>query len=228
MKNVLTKSVKRRAPTSLCTCMVCAFKVCRGVKTDHWHNCHESLFDHAQLPIQFMLRVYDLTRMCSNINQPAFQMDVKNTSDQRTYIWAATRENQQCGCVPSADSDQPGRPPSLISLRCPRGGTWDPWLSFKITAKTLIGLGGSPGWSESALCPQPLCWFSRVAAQLSYHVHLQTFTMIIMWFADVEHCPVFSTYGPRVDCAHVQSSWSIHSLSREYKPKGLLCKIIII
>ena len=30
--------------------------------------------------------------------------------------WAATRENQQCGCAPSADSDQPGHPPSLVRL----------------------------------------------------------------------------------------------------------------
>ena len=31
-------------------------------------------------------------------------------------IWVATRENKQSGCAPSADSDQPGHPPSLIRL----------------------------------------------------------------------------------------------------------------
>ena len=31
-------------------------------------------------------------------------------------IWAATWQNQQCGCAPSEDSDQPGHPPSLISV----------------------------------------------------------------------------------------------------------------
>ena len=31
-------------------------------------------------------------------------------------IWAATRQNQQCGCAPIADSDQPGHPPRLIRL----------------------------------------------------------------------------------------------------------------
>ena len=31
-------------------------------------------------------------------------------------IWAATRQNQQCGCAPSEDSDQPGHPPSLIRV----------------------------------------------------------------------------------------------------------------
>ena len=33
--------------------------------------------------------------------------------------WAATWQNQQSECAPSEDSDQPGHPPSLISLRCP-------------------------------------------------------------------------------------------------------------
>ena len=30
--------------------------------------------------------------------------------------WAATWQNQQCGCAPSEDSDQPGHPPSLIRV----------------------------------------------------------------------------------------------------------------
>ena len=32
------------------------------------------------------------------------------------YIWAATWQNQQCGCAPSEDSDQPGHPPCLIRV----------------------------------------------------------------------------------------------------------------
>ena len=32
------------------------------------------------------------------------------------YNWAATWQNQQSGCVPSEDSDQPGHPPSLIRV----------------------------------------------------------------------------------------------------------------
>ena len=31
-------------------------------------------------------------------------------------IWAVTWQNQQNGCAPSEDSDQPGHPPSLISV----------------------------------------------------------------------------------------------------------------
>ena len=38
------------------------------------------------------------------------------------YKWAATWQNQQSGCAPSEDSDQPGHPPSLISLRCALNG----------------------------------------------------------------------------------------------------------
>ena len=30
--------------------------------------------------------------------------------------WAATWQNQHCGCAPSEDSDQPGHPPSLIRV----------------------------------------------------------------------------------------------------------------
>ena len=35
---------------------------------------------------------------------------------QCTYTWAASWQNQQCGCEPSKDSDQPGHPPSLIRV----------------------------------------------------------------------------------------------------------------
>ena len=34
------------------------------------------------------------------------------------------------------------------------------------TVKTLIRLGGCPGWSESLLGAQSLCWFCHVAAQI--------------------------------------------------------------
>ena len=54
-------------------------------------------------------------------------------------------------CAPSEDSDQPGHPPSLISLRCPHKETLGLWLSIKHTANALIRLGECPGWSESLL-----------------------------------------------------------------------------
>ena len=54
-------------------------------------------------------------------------------------------------CAPSEDSDQPGHPTSLISLLCPREERLGPLLPFEHIAKTLIRLGGFPGWSESSL-----------------------------------------------------------------------------
>ena len=56
--------------------------------------------------------------------------------------WAATWQNQQSDSAPSEDSDQPGHPPSQIRL------------------------GGCPGWSESSMGAQSLCWFYHVAAQI--------------------------------------------------------------
>ena len=38
----------------------------------------------------------------------------------RSSKWAAAWQNQQCGCVPSEDSDQPGHPPSLIRVSAVR------------------------------------------------------------------------------------------------------------
>ena len=51
-------------------------------------------------------------------------------------------------CAPSEDSDQPGHPPSLIRVFAVRLRTR---AFFMQTAKTLIRLGGCPGWSESTL-----------------------------------------------------------------------------
>ena len=51
-------------------------------------------------------------------------------------------------CAPSEDSDQPGHPPSLISLRCPHEETLGAQLPTERTAKTLIRLGGCPFWQR--------------------------------------------------------------------------------
>ena len=51
----------------------------------------------------------------------------------------------------SAQSDQ--------NLRCPPEESLGPYLPIERTAKTLIRLGGCPGWSESSLGPQSFYWF---------------------------------------------------------------------
>ena len=56
--------------------------------------------------------------------------------------------------APSEDSDQPGHSPSLISLHWQHDEALSPKLLIKHTAKTLIRLGGCPGWSESSLGTQ--------------------------------------------------------------------------
>ena len=53
-------------------------------------------------------------------------------------------KTNKMACAPSEDSDQPGHPPSLISLRCPHEGTLGS-VPIEHTAKTLIRLGGCPG-----------------------------------------------------------------------------------
>ena len=50
-----------------------------------------------------------------------------------TMIWAASRQND---CALSNVSDQPGHPPSLISLRCPHEETLGPQLPTERKAKT--------------------------------------------------------------------------------------------
>ena len=92
------------------------------------------------------------------------------------FIWAASWQNQQNGlctqrrlrsACSSAQSDQ--------SLRCPHEESLGPKLPIERTAKTLIRLGGCPGWSESSLGAQSFCWFCHEAAHLylpfAYLVH---------------------------------------------------------
>ena len=81
------------------------------------------------------------------------------TIHRQKNIWAATWQNQQNECAPSEDSDQPGHPPSLISLRCALSGQLRTPAFFMRTAKTLIRLSGCPDWSESSLGAHSFCWF---------------------------------------------------------------------
>ena len=59
----------------------------------------------------------------------------------------------------SAQSDQ--------SLRCPHEESLGPKQPNKRTAKTLIRLGGCPGWSESSLGAQSFRWFCHEAAHIT-------------------------------------------------------------
>ena len=49
---------------------------------------------------------------------------------QLCQIWAVSWQNQQCGCAPSEDSDQPGRPASLFrDFALCSVGSWGPKIS---------------------------------------------------------------------------------------------------
>ena len=54
-------------------------------------------------------------------------------------------KTNKMACAPSEYSDQPGHPPSLISLRCPHEESLGPYLPIERTVKTLIRLGGCSG-----------------------------------------------------------------------------------
>ena len=55
-------------------------------------------------------------------------------------------KTNKMACVPSEESDKPRHLPSLISLA--------------------VCMGGCPGWSESSLGAQSVCWFWHEAAHL--------------------------------------------------------------
>ena len=104
-------------------------------------------------------------------------------------IWVATWQNQQSDCAPSEDSDQPGHPPSLRTQ-----------AFFMRTAKTLIRLGGCPGWSS--LGAQPFYCFV-----MSWLIYLKLVYRLAL-------SPVYSylSCGTFIDISHIsvpaQLSWS--------------------
>ena len=82
-------------------------------------------------------------------------------------IWATSWQNQQCGCAPSEDSDQPGHPPSLIRVSAVRmKKAWV--LSYPLSAQRIL-------WSESSLGAQSFCWFCHEAAQFSVYIFCPAF-----------------------------------------------------
>ena len=70
---------------------------------------------------------------------------------------------------------QHNQPTSLISLRCPHEESLGVQLPIERTTKTLIRLGGCPGWSESSLGAQSLCWFCHVAAHIFLYSSLTVY-----------------------------------------------------
>ena len=68
------------------------------------------------------------------------------------------------------------------SLHCPHEESLGPKLPIERTAKTRIRLGGCPGWSESSLGAQSLCWFCHVATHLSLQVFMVHVRRCVLWW----------------------------------------------
>ena len=111
-------------------------------------------------------------------------------------IGAMTWQNQQSDCAPSKDSDHP-----LKSLRYALNGLTQAF--FMRTAKTLIRLGGCPGWSESSLGA----------------IHFVGFVM--SWLMSVHTCGSFLSSSDRASIALLNTSWT-KSFSSSRKNKSAI------
>ena len=84
-----------------------------------------------------------------------------------SHKWAASWQNQQNGCEPSEDSDQPGHPPSLIrvdaqadqSLCCPRSfNNWHLPVSLQPYIHALYCAYDQPQMSRIVTKPTKWLW----------------------------------------------------------------------
>ena len=131
----------------------------------HWAHSHFVGFVMRRLIFASAILAWNAsTTTCCSLTWH-WQRPVKTFT--KSYIWAVLWQNQQSGtCAQgrlrsawaSAQSDQ--------SLRCPHEESLGPYLPTERTAKTLIRLGGCPGWSEPSLGAQSFCWFCHEAAHI--------------------------------------------------------------
>ena len=125
--------------------------------------------------------------------------------------WAATWQNQQNEvCIrrrirpawASAQSDQ--------SLHCALNRLLRAQCVFMQRVKTLIWLGGCPGWSESSLGTQVILLFCHVAAQMSlfwkraeetdqWLIHLHTWALGDINYSDLD-VKISAPLGESVKC----------------------------
>ena len=91
-------------------------------------------------------------------------------------IWAATWQNQQNGCAPSEDSDQPGNPPSLIRVFavCMKKA----WvLIYPLSAQRRVWSDWADAQADLSLCwAHTFCWFCHVVAHI--------FTALLIFFVN--------------------------------------------
>ena len=94
-------------------------------------------------------------------------------------IWTATWQNQQSGCAPSEDSDQPGHPPSLIRVFAVRmKKAWV--LSYPLSAQRRL-------WSD--------CADAQADLSLRWaHTHFIGFVMSRLMYIWVKTIQQFEAY----------------------------------
>ena len=117
---------------------------CAAAQFDQSLPCPQEEALCPSLPIDYEGRSYKDTDQTVRMYKP-LRVFVVN-------IWAATWQNQQCGCASSEDSDQPGHLPSLIRVFAVR--MKKPWvLSYPLSAQRRL-------WSDwaDAHIDLSLCW----------------------------------------------------------------------
>ena len=85
------------------------------------------------------------------------------------YIWATSWQNQQCGCAPSEDSDQPGHMPSLIRVFAVRmRKAWV--LSYPLSGQRRLWSDWADAEADLSLRwgHMPFCWFCHAVAQIAF------------------------------------------------------------
>ena len=113
--------------------------------------------------IQFAVREESTIWKWVNTVAPPFNVTIYNSKDKdkmsrdmtKPTNWLCAQQKLRSAGWASAKFDQ--------SLRCPHE---ESLATHWAQAKTLIRLGGCPGWSESSLGAQPFCWFCHVVAQI--------------------------------------------------------------
>ena len=95
--------------------------------------------------------------------------------------------------------DQPGHPPSLISLRYPHEESLGPKLPSERTANTLIRLGGCPGWTESLL---------GASHFVGFVMRWLKFFFLLLLFSKGFFCDSIITYLWAGTHQHLQNYWS--------------------
>ena len=96
------------------------------------------------------------------------------------------------------------------------------------TAKTLIRLGGCPGWSKTSL--MPFCWFCHEAAHMAFN-SIKTYSVVIFW--PQNKCPppwilkIAKSYGANQNLLsiHKKEIWIWHKTHGKILFKKSICYV---